>query len=57
MSIYSKWMEKQEIIFIKEIHITGVVPDQFKDDKGDIEITLAQLAELDNKYINPEGRK
>lgn len=55
MSVYSEWMKQQDIAFIQEIH-AGKIPEQFKDDKGDTEITLLQLAELDEKYINPEGK-
>jgi len=55
MTKYQDWMSKQDPEFIREVHKNGVIPIQFKDDRRDEEISLEQLAELDNKYINPEG--
>lgn len=48
---YRLWAEKQDKEFLQEIHGDKPVPTRFQDDKGKMDFTLEELAELDIKYI------
>ena len=54
MSKFSDWMKRQPVDFIKEVYPDLKIPEKFRGSKGPI--TLKELAQLDNKFINnPEG--
>jgi hypothetical protein len=54
MSKFNVWMKKQSVDFIKEIYPDMQIPTVFRNTAKPI--TLKQLEELDNKFINnPEG--
>jgi hypothetical protein len=54
MTKYREWMLKRSLGFIKEVHPSLIIPDNFKQERP--KITLEQLKELDRRFINnPEG--
>lgn len=55
LSKYQEWMAQQPEEFIKETH-AGAIPLNFCDEKNLKGISLEELEQLDNKFINnPEG--
>ena len=53
-SKFKDWMSTQPIDFIREIYPDLKIPEKFKQETRSI--TLKELIELDNKFINnPEG--
>jgi len=54
MSKYNDWILQQEVEFIKEICGDKWPTDKFKDYNFK-SITLEELEQLDNKYINKES--
>lgn len=49
---YKEWLLKQDEDFIKEVHGDSDIPAVFKDYNNKKEISLKELQELDDKYIN-----
>lgn len=54
MTKYKEWMVLQDPEFIKLIHGDFEIPNVFKDNFNDKEISLDELEQLDNRYITPE---
>jgi hypothetical protein len=47
---YRNWMKEQSKEFIRAVHPSGYIPDTFKNEN--LNITLKELEELDNRFIN-----
>lgn len=51
MSKYQDFMSEQNPEFILEIHPSGLIPEIYQNEDT-IGITLEQLEDLDNRFIN-----
>ncbi len=54
MSKYKDWLSQQDSLFVTEVCRTHEIPKKFKD-YGTKPISLAELKQLDEKYINCES--